>query len=85
MQSQAVFGNLFSCSDLLDELRETLSPIEALLWCERILAQNDCEGLFGLVCKGLPIKPTPRELGPRFEDAEFLDAMRHDAERALLR
>ena len=64
-------------------LRETLSPIEALLWCERILAQNDCEGLFGLVCKGLPIKPTPRELGPRFEDAEFLDAMRHDAERAL--
>jgi len=42
----------------------------------------DCEGLFGVVCKGVSTKPTPRELGPRLEDGEFMDQVRNDAARA---
>ena len=35
-----------------------------------------------MVCKGVPTKPTPRELGPRLEDGEFMDQVRNDAARA---
>ena len=58
------------------------APHEAALWCERIGAQNDVEGIFGVVTHGSPTKPPPRELGARFEAAEFLDAVKHDPSRA---
>ena len=40
------------------------------------------EGLFGETSRGMATKSTPREMGPRLEDGEFLDAQRHDIERA---
>ena len=61
---------------------EQMSPAYAKLFVERIMGQNDCEGLFGEAARGSATKATPRELGPRLQDGEFLDAQRSDAERA---
>lgn len=78
---QTLFARL-SNDGMLGHLLERLPPWLALWMVLRFAAQNDCEGLFGIVCKGLPMKPPPRELGPRFQDAEFIDFMNHCAERA---
>ena len=46
--------------------------------------QSDCaaRACFGETSRGMATKSTPREMGPRLEDGEFLDAQRHDIERA---
>ena len=54
----------------------------AAAWVERTAAQNDVESVFGIASKGSSSKPTPRQLGPRLDELEVMEEVRHDEERA---
>jgi len=50
--------------------------------CSIITTQNDVESCFGISSKGSASKPTPLQLGPRLDELDVMDDVRHDTERA---
>ena len=63
-------------------VREQAPQRYAEWWVERTATQNDVESLFGQSSKGSASKSTPLQLGPRLDELEVLDEIRHDEERA---
>ena len=59
-------------------------PRYARFLVQRTAAQNDIEGLFGEATGGSASKDTPRQLGPRLDKLDVMDAIRHDPERAKM-
>ena len=67
---------------LVGHLRDRLpSPYPSAVVL-RVWAQNDIEGIFGESSKGQATKQPPRMLGPRFEELEYRDSVKHDRKRA---
>jgi hypothetical protein len=61
---------------------EELPPALRFIWVIRTFAQNDLESIFGCVVDGHPTKMPPCLMEPKFQDAEFMDFVKNDAERA---
>ena len=57
-------------------------PRYALTWCQRTAAQNDVESLFGHSSACSSSKVTPLLLGPRLDELDVLDWIKHDPVRA---
>ena len=64
------------------QVREVAPARYARLWVQRTAAQNDVESLFGESSKCSASKANPRQLGPRLDELEVMDAIRNDEERA---
>ena len=63
-------------------VRERAPARHAEAWVERTTTQNDVESCFGISSKGSASKPTPLQLGPRLDELDVMDDVRHDTERA---
>lgn len=63
-------------------VRVQAPPRYARVWVQRIAAQNDVESCYGVASKGSPAKPTPMLMGPRLDEMDVLDDIRHDEDRA---
>jgi hypothetical protein len=62
--------------------REQAPRRYARAWVQRTAAQNDVESSFGDMSKGSATKPTPMQMGPRLDEFDVMDAIRHDEMRA---
>ena len=55
-----------------------------MLWVGRTAAQNDVESCFGTTTDGSASKDTPMLLGPRLDEFDVMDQIRHDPLRAAV-
>lgn len=63
-------------------VREQAPARYARAFVQRTATQNDVESIFGTSSKGSASKQTPLLLGPRLDELDVMDDVRHDIQRA---